>query len=295
MSIPYKSFLILLVVSFVSCQNPLEQKYNPSTFSEDLEQVSDSNRVILKNIFNTYEKAENSVDRIAGNEVILLKSLTFKQVLNNYREFHSAWRKQLQNEIVNSLDSVVVRRLNGKFLRENLKVYLLPEKVRDPNNGYVSRKILYQNQSNISIRINKALDVVMFPSVEFITLEYKDIIPAKDTVIKYLADYKINKGDLPDSKTELNYVLYSADYITFLNNGDEYNMNDRELLEIHIDDETKEDIAKVKKELRNRIQAEFPTTFWPYNSDLVKQKKKSLIDSSIEKIDALPKPILNKK
>ena len=260
-------------------ESPLEKIYNPKTLSQDLEAISDSNTVILKNIINAYQKMGETANRIAGNEVIMIESSTYKQLVENYNQFHSNWKetkkKELITELSSSLESLMNRSIKPLFLKENFKVWLLPEKVKDPENGYVSFKLLYENQSDKPIKFNDGLLGKIVPSNKTIDITPEGFISANSSKIDYIVAYKFSETESPNSKTQLNLILNKSSEFTYGNR--KYSFNNVSLTDIEIDEAVIAEKERIIKEFIREYQNEFPRTFWPYNTDRFKKKKNKLM------------------
>lgn len=262
-------------------KKPLEKNYNPKTLSQDLEAISDSNTVIIKNIINAYQKAGKLTNSIAGNEVIMIESSTYNQLIKNYNQFHSNWKEAKKKELVAELDSLMNRKIKTPFLRENFKVWLLPEKVKNPENGYVSFRLLYENKSDKSIKINGELSAKILSLDKTLELSPEGFIPANDSKIEYIPAYKFSKDETPYSKKQLYLLLNNSDKFTYGNK--KYSLNDISLTERGIDEAVIKKKREIIKKFKKQYKNEFPRTFWPYNTERFKQKKSELISEYYKK------------
>lgn len=280
----YSILIISGLVLFAACKGPMEKKYNPETFSDDLGNLNKTDRFIVKNVINAYLKNKNA-DNIAGSETVLIPSLTFKQIRDNYLVFDIVFKRMEKTKLKKQIRAVyenkresLINAFNKEILKDNLslkwgKTIITYDPVFKDNN-YQRRLILINKLPEIHI-INNAIYGVDNKIHQ--TIYITDIIPSNTssygpygfkksiTEIKKGTPLKIIlTNDLsPNLRFRINNITYDETSTSFINKYGSQKIKDET-------DKRIKSLDKMKQSDFNKIDTLADSLFtpmvWPYDN-----------------------------
>lgn len=291
------SICIVLCLTFFiyGCSDPLQQKYNPQTFSEDLDNLGEFDREIIKNVINAYVK-NSGVNSIAGSETIMIPSLTFEQIKSNYISYHQSWREAKKLVFIDELKERWALEINPKILNKYLGLTLKGEKFKNPENGIISRKLFLENkfeepfsligaiitnkktraQSNLSLYYTEMRAGYVMKDIDLLNEENKNLIKyiePGNRISTFINDYEFSQSFKPKGDMELEITEFGGGAglpFTFVVGEVIYSIADFDFLSKYGDDSNvKDKIDSDFKLVSELIDSVFTPQIWPYSTSTV--------------------------
>ncbi|MDR9365546.1 MAG: hypothetical protein RI575_09425 [Balneolaceae bacterium] len=287
--------ILIFILTLISCKGPLEKKYNPKTFSDDIKELNEDDRIIIKNIINAYERNEN-VNSIAGNETVLIPSLTFKELKENYIVFHQIWKNSHIASIKQALRSEWSQNFSPsilkKFLNENLEILLSSKRVRNPSNQFIARELIITNNYNTQISFtNNIKTSKKLTDHSYIHIFGIPLLDTGESHIQIIDDLEFRNGHKPSEDTFLkitNVYTRATDNLdeTVLTIGEEdYTLNDLNFIYDFGSDSLKNNFETKLSKVDSLVHEQFKLTVWPYNNSRVAQLKDDILSNETFTID----------
>jgi len=287
--------VLILIITLISCKGPLEKKYNPKTFSDDIKELNEDDRIIIKNIINAYERNEN-VNSIAGNETVLIPSLTFRELKENYIAFHQIWKNSLIASVKQALRSEWSQdfspSLLKRFLNENLEILLSSKRVRNPHNQFIARELIVTNNYKTQISFSNNIQTSKkLTDNSYIHIFGIPLLETGESHIQIIDDLDFRNGHKPSEDTLLKITkvyLRSTDNLdeTVLTIGEEdYTLNDLNFIYDFGSDNLKNKFKTKLSKVDSLVHEQFNLTVWPYNNSRVGQLKDDILSNETFTID----------
>lgn len=265
----------ILIISGIfllaSCTRPLERKYNSETFADDLSKLNKTDRFIIKNVINAYQKNKDA-DNIAGSETVLIPSLTFKQIKTNYLAFDEVFRESEKEKLKDDLRSKWAKRFDKDIFKDNISLIWgkTLNKVPEFDTWYYKRVVIVNNFNDsltfsgiINVNDSKKEWVLGYDLLENSNfLESGEGVPKKIYVPYPMEKYRYG------SRKNLKISGFSYDFI-FVINRRKYNFKSYAFLDKFAPPKIKKEIAQNLNKVDIMTDSLFSPTVWPYDANQV--------------------------
>lgn len=283
-----RGLIVLLSMLLICCKGPLEKKYDPKTFSEDIKELSATDQKIIKNVISIYERNKES-DSIGGSETVLIPSLTFAEIKSNYKAFHKTHRTQLSQRIKEKLKYRWAEKFNlpllKNLLNKNLEIVLKAEKVRDPKNGYISREVVITNLFDKKIKFSGILRTSKkLTDNSNVFVDSIPLLSPNQSHIELINDIEFDKEYKPTEDTQLKItglgpsISKSIDQ-KFKYGQTNYSASKLDLLETFGKESLYNKIQATLENVPSLVEKKFNLTIWPHNTSKVSSLESEILNS----------------
>jgi|GEM_PF-6629136 len=284
--------LVIGVLFFIGCKGPLERKYNPETFSDDLAKMRKNDQVIIKNIINTYSKNKD-VDKIAGNETILIPSLTYEQLKTNHLKFFQKFKKyenvklkdkliDERNSLANDFRSKWAKHHDPKIFEDSTAIIWGKWITKDPAYQNHIKQVIIKNNFSKPLRLSGSILILNKKTNELKFLNFDDgnylklIRPGKSIALRITVSSPLNQYQygkrVPVSSYGPDFSFQIADR--------EYNLKSFAFLKVYggrkLNKEAADTLNKISQSMEGKLRripslvdSLFTPTVWPYDSNQV--------------------------